>query len=135
MRVKYVYTSAIEIVGDYLQLEQKLERLNNELEALDKEYQAMNWATITVYDREIGRLAVRGFNELGVINYVDARERLEKAIAGVKWRMKVFSHMLDEQAIEQEELADMVANEVCGYEIEVLADEIEAIEKRAAEIV
>lgn len=135
MRVKYVYTSAIEIVGDYLQLEQKLERLNNELEALDKEYQAMNWATITVYDREIGQLAVRGFNELGVINYVDARERLEKAIAGVKWRMKVFSHMLDEQAIEQEELADMVANEVCGYEIEVLADEIEAIEKRAAEIV
>lgn len=135
MRVKYVYTSAIEIVEDYLQLEQKLERLNNELEALDKEYQAMNWATITVYDREIGQLAVRGFNELGVINYVDARERLEKAIAGVKWRMKVFSHMLDEQAIEQEELADMVANEVCGYEIEVLADEIEAIEKRAAEIV
>lgn len=135
MRVKYVYTSAIEIVGDYLQLEQKLERLNNELEALDKEYQAMNWATITVYDREIGQLAVRGFNELGVINYVDARERLEKAIAGVKWRMKVFSHMLDEQAIKQEELADMVANEVCGYEIEVLADEIEAIEKRAAEIV
>lgn len=129
MRVKYVYTSAIEIVGDYLQLDQKLERLNKELEALDKEYQAMNWATITVYDREIGRLAVRGFNELGVINYVDARERLEKVIAGVKYRMKVFSHMLDEQAIEQEELADMVANEVCGYEIEVLADEIEAIEK------
>lgn len=129
MRVKYVYTSAVEIVGDYLQLDQKLERLNNELEALDKEYQAMNWATITVYDREIGRLAVRGFNELGVINYVDARERLEKAIAGVKYRMKMFSHVLDEQAIEQEELADMVANEVCGYEIEVLADEIEAIEK------